>query len=323
MHIMVTGGAGYIGSHTVEKLLRAGFEVVVYDNLSSGFVDAVPQGATLVVGDMLDARKLEETMRASNVGTIVHFASKLIVPESMIEPAIYYETNVIGMLQLLKAARNCGVDKIIFSSTAAVYGNGSGEEKINEGAETRPLNPYGRSKRVCEQILQDYSAAYGVESVCLRYFNVAGASLDISNGQRTANATHLIKVSAEAAVGKRKSLGIFGSDYATPDGTCVRDYIHVEDLADIHVLALKHLERHKKSLILNCGYGQGFSVLDVIRTFQKFSSEFQVHELPRRAGDAARLVADNSLVMKTLNWVPTRNNLEVICRSAFEWERSR
>jgi UDP-glucose 4-epimerase len=323
MNVLVTGGAGYIGSHTAQKLLDAGHEVVVYDNLSTGFRNAVPLRAKFIEGDILDTFKLETILRALGIQAVIHFAAKLIVPESLSRPLEYYENNTMGVLSLAKACVTSKVKKIVFSSTAAVYGNFNAAELVSEDALAEPLNPYGWSKLKSEYLLRDCQNAYGLDAVCLRYFNVAGAAVDGGNGQRTLAATHLIKVASEAACGLRSEVGIYGRDYPTKDGTGVRDYIHVEDLADLHVLALDYLKIGGKFQIFNCGYGQGYSVLDVLQTMQKISGVcFKTKDLPRRVGDACSLVADNSKVKKYFSWSPKRNNLSLICESAFNWEQS-
>jgi len=322
MRVLVTGGAGYIGSHTVQKLLNAGYSVVVYDNISTGFTEAVPKGAELIVGNVLDRVRLFQVLKEKNISAVIHFAAKLIVPESVEKPLDYYENNTVGLWTLARVCVDAGVNKVIFSSTAAVYGDSGGDGLITESLPTVPLNPYGQSKLMSEHILRDLDVAHGLKSVALRYFNVAGAALDGTNGQRTKNATHLIKVASEAACGVRDSVGIFGEDYPTPDGTCLRDYIHVEDLADLHVLALKHLEAGGASQALNCGYGRGFSVKEVLDTVKKVSGiQFKTEAKPRRAGDAASLVADSTKIKKLFSWEPKHNDLELICLSAYNWEK--
>lgn len=324
MKVLVTGGAGYIGSHAIIALLKQGHDIVIYDNLSTGYREALHPQAKFIFGDVRDSLMLARVMKDQKVEAIVHFAAKLVVPESVEKPLEYYENNTGGVLALAQAARQNDIDKIVFSSTAAVYGDANKESLVTEESAIAPLNPYGSSKYMSERILQDFGAAYSLRSVCLRYFNVAGAALDGSNGQRTLQATHLVKVASEAACGKREGLKIFGTDYPTADGTCVRDYIHVEDLADIHALALGYLAAGGKNQILNCGYGRGFSVHEVVQTMKKVSGvDFPVEMVPRRAGDAARLVADSSKLRELLHWQPRHADLELICRTAYDWEKSR
>ncbi len=322
MRILVTGGAGYIGSHTVSQLLLVGHEVVVYDNLSTGFREALPPGVDFVFGDVRDKLMLSRIMKDKSIEGVVHFAAKLIVPESISRPIDYYENNTLGVVALSQACVENKVKYVVFSSTAAIYGDVNPEDApLSEKADKLPLNPYGSSKMMSEQILLDCEKPYGLKTVCLRYFNVAGASLDGTNGQRTRNATHLIKVASEAACGKRASLSLFGTDYPTKDGTCVRDYIHVEDLAELHVLALSYLLNGGNAEVFNCGYGHGFSVKEVIATVKKVSGvDFPVEEVGRRQGDAASLVADSANAKKALGWSPKRDSLEVICRTAYQWE---
>ncbi len=322
MRILVTGGAGYIGSQTAQKLIEAGHDVVVYDNLSTGFKNAIPEKADFIFGDVRDRLMLSRIIKDKAIEAVVHFAAKLIVPESIEKPTEYYENNTLGVVALTQACIENNVKKIVFSSTAAVYGNANqGKQVISEDSKTEPLNPYGSSKLMAEQILFDCEKPYGIKTACLRYFNVAGAALDGKNGQRTKNATHLIKVASESACGKRSVLDLFGTDYPTQDGTCVRDYIHVEDLADLHVHALDYLAQGGSSEVFNCGYGHGFSVREVIQAVKKVSGvDFEVQEKPRRPGDAASLVADASKIKKVFGWSPTRNSIELICQSAYQWE---
>lgn len=321
--VLVTGGAGYIGSHVTKKLLAQGFEVVVYDNLTTGFREAVPAGALFVQGDVRNYRLLSETMQIYKIEAVVHFAAKLLVGESVIDPYSYYDNNVGGSLTLAAVCRDNGVKKIVFSSTAAVYGdaNASTGGFVNEDANTEPLNPYGQTKLMVEKIFKDGHIAHGLNYMILRYFNVAGAALDGSNGQRTKIPTHLIKIAAQVALCERPSLQIYGTDYDTHDGTCIRDYIHVEDLADLHVLALQHMNSGDGPEVINCGYGRGFSVFDVVNTIKKVSAhDFDLILSGRRPGDAAILVADSTKAKKILDWKPKRNDLELICKSAVEWE---
>ena len=321
MRVLVTGGAGYIGSVTTASLLERGHEVVVYDNLSTGFKEAVPSKAKLIVGDIRDSAKLNEVFKSEKIDAVIHFAAKLIVPESVERPLDYYDVNVHGGVTLLQACVTNNVNRFVFSSTAAVYGNPK-NTPVMESEPTAPLNPYGASKRMMEMILADTAIATPLRYIVLRYFNVAGAKEDLSVGQRTKGATHLVKVAAEVACGKREKIYVFGNDYPTKDGTGVRDYIHVEDLADAHALALEHLNAHQENLVLNCGYGKGFSVKEVLSVMEKVAGKkLPVTTGPRRAGDAAEVVADSSRLKKMLSWTPRYDNLELICKTAFEWEK--
>lgn len=320
MKVLVTGGAGYIGSITSRRLLAANHEVIVYDNLSTGFREAIPSNAKFVFGDIRDGALVGRVIKDEKISAIIHFAAKLIVPESVAKPLEYYETNVLGGLRVIEAARMNGVKAFIFSSTAAVYGNPA-MSPVTEMSALSPLNPYGASKAMIEKVLTE--AGEILPSVSLRYFNVAGASSDLQAGQRTKSATHLVKVAAEVACGKRESMAIFGTDYPTADGTGVRDYIHVEDLAEAHLLALNYLIDGGKSLILNCGYGRGFSVREVISAMEKVSGKkIQIIEQQRRAGDAAEIVASPKKIHDVFRWTPKWDNLEEICRMAYNFERS-
>lgn len=323
MKILVTGGAGYIGSHTTNQLLKSGHQVVVYDNLFTGFREAVPAGAEFVLGDVRDSEKLAQTMATFGIEAVVHFAAMLNVAESVLEPIQYYENNTLGVLSLVKACQKSDVKKIVFSSTAAVYGDESDGSLIGEESTLKPLNPYGWSKLMSEEVLRDCEKAYGIHTAIFRYFNVAGASNDGKNGQRTKNAYHLIHIAAQAASGKREKMAIFGQDYATEDGTCVRDYIHVEDLADLHVLGLEYLNSGGKTDVFNCGYGHGYSVREVIQTVKKVTgAAFEVEEKGRRAGDPATLVASSKKASKVLGWKPKFDSLDLICSSAVNWEKT-
>jgi len=327
--ILVTGGAGYIGSHTTRQLVRAGYEVMVVDNLYSGHPWAVDPGARLYRLDAGDAGAVGELLRAEGpVAAVIHFAGHIVVPESVADPIKYYRNNPIASTHLIEACRAHGVERFLFSSSAAVYGQPE-RVPITEDSATLPINPYGRSKLITEWTLADvaHSAAAGAQAgpfeyLALRYFNVAGAALDAALGQATPEATHLIKVACEAACGKREGVRIFGTDYATPDGTCIRDYIHVEDLAAAHVLGLRYLLDGGTSTVLNCGYGRGFSVREVLDTVRQVSGvAFPVEEAGRRAGDPAELVADNGRIKQVLQWAPRHDDLERICATACAWER--
>lgn len=321
MAILVTGGAGYIGGHMVLALLDAGEQVVVLDDLSTGFAWAVPSAATLVVGDISDEAKLRAIAAAHSIDAIAHFAAKIVVPESVSDPLGYYLNNTVKARALLEFAVRNGIGKFIFSSTAAVYG----EPAINpifEEASAAPINPYGRSKLMVEWILDDAARAHGLSYVALRYFNVAGADPKGRLGQSSPNATHLIKVAVQAALGMRPGLEIFGTDYATEDGTCVRDYIHVTDLIAAHLLALKHLRAGGESLVLNCGYGHGHSVREVVDVVKNVSGvDFDTRLSPRRPGDPAALVAGADRVRAKLGWTPQHDDLREIVNQAYEWER--
>lgn len=318
--ILVIGGAGYIGSHMVKLLLRSGYRVTVLDDLSGGFRDAVPQGL-LVEGSIADAALLQRLFAQQHFAAVMHFASFIQVGESMTDPAKYYANNVAATLVLLAAMRKAGVDKFIFSSTAAIYGDPE-YSPIDEQHPKRPINPYGRSKWMMEQVLDDYGSAYGFKSVCLRYFNAAGADPEGELGERHQPETHLIPLILQAASGRRAAISVFGSDYDTPDGTCIRDYIHVSDLCDAHLLALRHLLDGKPSLRLNLGNGQGFSVTEVIAAVRRVTGrDFSVKQEPRRAGDPPRLVADAREARAVLGWQPRHADLDCIIRDAWQWEQ--
>ena len=322
MNVLVTGGAGYIGSHTVRKLIAAGHTPVVYDSLATGFREAVPTGVKLIVGDVRDSELLTKSLREHQIQAVIHFAAKLIVPESVEKPLEYYENNVFGTLKTLEACGQAGVRKFIFSSTAAVYGNPA-KVPVTETSQTGPLNPYGTSKLMSEQIIADFAKTRPFGYVILRYFNVAGAAVEGGNGQRTKNATHLLKVVSEVACGKRTHIEIFGTDYPTADGTGVRDYIHVDDLAVAHVQALEHLEKGSSSEIFNVGYGRGYSVREVLDTMKQVAhKDLNIKESPRRAGDAATIVADSTKIQNVLGWKPQHADLELICKTAYDWEKT-
>ncbi|KAA2235472.1 UDP-glucose 4-epimerase GalE [Salinarimonas soli] len=322
MAVLVTGGAGYIGSHMVLELLDAGESVVVLDDLSTGFRRAVPAQAQFVQGDMGDGALVARTIAEHGIDAIAHFAARIVVPESVSDPLGYYLNNTVKSRALLEAAVKGGVRHVIFSSTAAVYGEPS-VNPVPEDLPLEPINPYGRSKMMTEWMLQDSARAYGLTYVALRYFNVAGADPKGRSGQSTPQATHLIKVACQAALGQRPYLDVFGTDYPTKDGSCVRDYIQVSDLARAHVLALDHLRKGGDSLTLNCGYGQGYSVLEVIDVVKRVSGvDFEVRLCPRRPGDPAALIAGADRVREVLGWQPRYQNLERIVEQALAWERS-
>jgi UDP-glucose 4-epimerase len=320
--VLVTGGAGYIGSHTSLALTSAGYEVVVYDNLSTGRRGAVLPPARLVVGDLKDKDKLDNLMREEKFQAIIHFAASIVVPESVENPLKYYLNNTSNTTLLINLAIKNNVPYFVFSSTAAVYGMPE-VVPVNEQSQVAPINPYGRSKVMSEWVIQDANFAHpDFNFIILRYFNVAGADPLGRIGQSTPNATHLIKVACQTALGLREHLCIFGTDYPTPDGTGVRDYIHVVDLADVHVLALRHLKQGNPSGIYNCGYGHGYSVREIIDAVKKVSGvDFKVVETDRRPGDPAQLIADPAKLMKEMNWQPEYDDIEEIVRTAYEWER--
>ena len=321
MAILVTGGAGYIGGHMVLALVDAGEEVVVLDDLSTGFSWAVPKPATLVIGDMGDKAALARLFASHKIDAIAHFAAKIVVPDSVADPLLYYLNNTAKARNLIEAATAAGIRNFIFSSTAAVYGEPS-VNPITEANAPSPINPYGRSKLMVEWMLEDVAKAKDFSYVALRYFNVAGADPAGRLGQSTPNATHLIKVAVQAALGQRQGMDVFGTDYPTPDGTCVRDYIQVSDLIAAHLLALAHLRKGGKSLVLNCGYGRGHSVKEVIEVVKRVSgTDFDVRLAGRRAGDPAMLVAGADRIRNLLNWQPRHDNLAEIVRQAYEWER--
>jgi UDP-glucose 4-epimerase len=318
--VLVTGGAGYIGSHTVLQLVARGERVLVLDNLSTGFRRAV-RDVPLVVGDVGDRPLVDKLLAEHQVDTIIHFAAAVIVPESVSNPLKYYGNNTCATRSLLDAAASAGVKHVVFSSTAAVYGmptNGV----ASEDTPTAPINPYGTSKLMSEWMLRDLSAATPLRHVVLRYFNVAGSDPEGRIGQSTAKATLLIKVAAEHVVGKRSHLSVFGTDFPTPDGTGVRDYIHVADLASAHLNALDYLRAGNPSLTANVGYGQGYSVREVLSSVERLSgTKLTVREEPRRAGDPPSLIARADRVRELLKWTPRHNQLDTIVRTSLDWER--
>ena len=321
--ILVTGGAGYIGSHTVHQLLEQGEKVIVLDNLCSGFRWAVPAGVEFIEGSCGDRELVESLLKKYQIQSIVHFAASLSVEESVYNPGKYYFNNVVNSLNLIDVAVKNHVKHFIFSSTSAVYGDVK-VFPIREDSEVKPTSPYGQTKLVIEGILQDYHKAHpDFRFVILRYFNVAGAKMTGGLGQATKNAFQLVKLASEVATGKRAELKLFGTDYPTPDGTCVRDYIHVDDLAEAHILSLKYLNQGGTSQIMNCGYGKGLSVRDIIQTMKEVSGvDFKVVEAPRRAGDPATIYADNTRITEALNWKPKYQDVRVICRTSYEWEKT-
>ncbi len=320
MAVLVTGGAGFIGSHMVLALLDAGERVVVLDNLSTGFRWAVPPAATLVVGDVGDQDLVRTVIRKYGVKAIVHFAGSIVVPESVADPLGYYNNNTVKSRALMEAAVATGIRHFIFSSTAAVYGNPL-ENPVSETATPAPMSPYGWSKLMTEVMLADAARAHDFRYVALRYFNVAGADPQGRSGQSTPRATHLIKVACETALGQRGHMDVFGTDYPTHDGTCVRDYIHVSDLIRAHVAALDYLRSGGKSDVFNCGYSKGFSVLEVIDAVKRVSGvNFDVRLSPRRAGDPAAIVAGSQKIRDSLGWQPRNDDLDQIVGHALAWE---
>ncbi|MFO1147053.1 MAG: UDP-glucose 4-epimerase GalE [Alsobacter sp.] len=321
MTVLVTGGAGYIGSHMVLELVDRGEHVVVLDNLSTGFASSIPTTVPLVVGDMGDEALVASVIAEHRVDALAHFAAKIVVPESVAEPLDYYLNNTSKSRSLIAAALGAGVKTIIFSSTAAVYGNAE-VQPVTEDSPTDPVSPYGRSKLMTEWILEDTARATDLRYAALRYFNVAGADPKGRAGQSTPRATHLIKVACQAALGQRPFLEVFGTDFPTPDGSCLRDYIHVTDLARAHGLALDYLRGGGDSVTLNCAYGQGFSVLEVVSAVKRVSGvDFEVRIAPRRAGDPASIVATGKKIRSTLGWTPELDDLETIIRHALAWEK--
>jgi len=321
MTVLVTGGAGYIGSHTVLALSDRGEDVVVLDNLSTGFRSVIPEGVELVVGDIDDRALVDSVMDRYEVDAVIHFAGSIVVPDSVTDPLGYYLNNTVKTRELLAAAVAHAVPRFIFSSTAAVYGTPE-IVPVTEDTVLAPISPYGSSKLMTEWMLRDTAAAHPLNYVALRYFNVAGADPQGRAGQSTARATHLIKVAVEAATGARDHVSIFGTDYDTPDGTGVRDYIHVSDLAAAHLAALDHLRAGEPGGVFNCGYGHGASVRQVLDTVQRVSGQrIDVREEARRAGDPASLVSDPSLLRQTLDWTPQLDDLAVIVEHALRWEQ--
>jgi UDP-glucose 4-epimerase len=321
MSVLVTGGAGYIGSHMVLALLDAGEDVVVLDNLSTGFRRAVPANAEFVAGDAGDRDLLLRLFLTHRIDAVIHFAGSVVVPESIVDPLRYYGNNTCVSRNLIAATVEAKVPHFIFSSTAAVYGMPE-KNPVTEDGRLAPISPYGTSKLMTELMLRDTAAAYDLRYVALRYFNVAGADPEGRSGQSTARATHLVKVACETALGERPCLEVFGTDYPTPDGTCIRDYIHVSDLARAHLDALRYLRAGGKSQVLNCGYGTGFSVLEVIAAVKRVSqTDVPVRLGPRRAGDPAALVAQSKRIGEVFGWKPELNRLDTIVGHALLWEK--
>jgi UDP-glucose 4-epimerase len=320
MGVLVTGGAGYIGSHMVLALLDAGEHVVVLDNLSTGFRRAIPANAEFVAGDAGDRDLLLRLFLTRRIDAVIHFAGSVVVPESVVDPLRYYRNNTCVSRTLIAASVEAGIPHFIFSSTAAVYGMPE-NNPVAEDAGLHPISPYGTSKLMTELMLRDTASAHALRYVALRYFNVAGADPQGRRGQSTAHATHLVKVACETALGERSCLEVFGTDYPTQDGTCIRDYIHVSDLARAHLDALRYLRGGGTSQVLNCGYGTGFSVLEVIASVKRVSQrDFPVVMGPRRAGDPAALVAQSDRIGEVFGWKPELNRLDTIIGHALAWE---
>ncbi len=320
MKVLVTGGAGYIGSHVTRQLRERGVEVVVYDNLCTGHAWAVLD-APLIIGDLSDRRLLHQVMADHHFDAVLHFAAHIVVPESVEDPLKYYTNNTVNTCGLLDACRRQAIQRVVFSSTAAVYGIPD-RIPVAETAPLAPINPYGASKMMSERMLFDVGAASDLRYVCLRYFNVAGADPQARLGQASAEATHLIKVAAQVATGQRAGMQIFGDDYPTVDGTCVRDYIHIEDLALAHVRALDYLMAGEPSAVLNCGYGVGYSVREVIDAMSRqLGTTLPTTVGPRRPGDPPALVADSGKIRGLLGWQPSYQDLDIIIRDALNWER--
>ena len=320
MTVLVTGGAGYIGSQMVLALVEAGESVVVIDNLSTGFSTYLPEGVPLFIGDAGDENLVEGVIEQHNVDSIIHFAGSVVVPDSMRDPLGYYRNNTFTTRNLLNAAVKSGIGRFIFSSTAAVYGNPD-QVPVPETAPTRPLSPYGFSKLMSEIMLHDVAEAHGMKYAVLRYFNVAGADPLARVGLAAAGATHLLKIAVEAATGQRAKIDVFGTDYPTPDGSCIRDFIHVSDLADAHRAALSYLRCGGNSATLNCGYGRGYSVLETIEAVRRISGRnFAVQYAARRPGDIVTMVADASRLRTLFDWTPRYDDLDTIATHALAWE---
>jgi UDP-glucose 4-epimerase len=321
MTVLVTGGAGYIGSHMVYALVAAGERAVVLDNLSTGFDWAIAEGVPLIQGETGDQALVARIIKEHAVESIIHFAASIVVPDSVAEPLRYYKNNTVNSRALIECAVQGGVQHFIFSSTAAVYGNPA-RMPVTEDDLTAPMSPYGSSKLMTEIMLRDAGLAHGLKHVILRYFNVAGADPQLRTGQSTKGATHLIKVAVETALGRRSKMDVFGTDYPTSDGTCVRDYIHVADLAQAHLDALRYLRAGGSSVTANCGYGRGYSVREVIDTVKRVSGvDFQVDISDPRAGDPAQIVASSERARAVLGWKPQRDDLTAIVGDALAWER--
>ena len=320
MKILITGGAGYIGSHVVKALGKLGHDLTILDNLSTGHKQAITFGE-LVLGDLSDEKLLDELFAAKNFDAVLHFAGSIVVPESVADPLKYYSNNTMNSLRLISACVKHKCHQFIFSSTAAVYGMTEGA--ASEETPKKPINPYGQSKLMTELMLTDTAASSPLRFVALRYFNVCGADPEGQIGQSFPGATHLIKVACETACGKRDHIKVFGTDYPTPDGTCIRDYIHVSDLADAHVKALEYLAKNGTSEIMNCGYGHGFSVKEVLNKVREVTGvNIKAEETPRRPGDPAIVMSKAEKISKVLGWKSKYDDLDLIIKSAYEWEKN-
>lgn len=323
MAVLVTGGAGYIGSHMAWALLDAGEDVVVIDRLSTGFRWAVPADARFYLGDVGDRTMLDRVFAENDIDAVMHFAGSIVVPQSVARPLEYYENNTGNTRTVAAAAIDAGIRNFVFSSTAAVYGDQADDSPVLESAVLNPKNPYGQSKLMSELMLRDAASAHDFRFVALRYFNVAGADPKGRTGLSTEGATHLIKIACEAALGHRASVDVYGTDYPTPDGTGIRDYIHVSDLVNAHLCALAYLRRGGEPLIANCGYGKGYSVLEVLQAVQRLGeNRFEIRYGARRPGDAASVVADSTLARSLLGWAPRHDDLDRIVETGLAWERS-
>lgn len=320
MSILITGGAGYIGSHVVSLLGEENPDIIILDNLSTGKKENILFGK-LILGDVGDQSLLDEIFTNYSIDSVIHFAGSIVVPESVENPMLYYQNNTINSYKLIQTCLRYGIKKFIFSSTAAVYGMPE-DGVASEDTATTPINPYGRSKLMTEWMLEDASRAHDFSYVALRYFNVAGASRSGKIGQSTPKATHLLKAASELATKKREQMSVFGTDYPTKDGTCIRDYIHVDDLARAHLDALNYLGKNRQSQILNCGYGRGFSVLEVLDAVERITSQkLNVKMDSRRAGDAVMLISNARKIKQILDWEPRFDDLTYIVKSAIEWEK--
>lgn len=321
MKILLTGGAGYIGSHVLKMLGEQGHDIVVVDDLSTGRKESILYGRHEQF-NISDLERLNSLMKKEGFEACLHFAGSIVVPESVQDPIKYYKNNTENSLNLIKLCHENKVNKFVFSSTAALYGDSAKDGLCTENSPLIPINPYGRSKLMTEMMLEDLAKVEEFNYVALRYFNVAGANVDLKVGQCTPNATHLIKIASECASGKRDKMSIFGDDYDTLDGTCIRDYIHVDDLAQAHIDALNFLNKENKSLVANCGYGHGYSVKEVIKAVKEVTGvDFKAEIVGRRDGDAAKLISKAEKIKSTLGWTPKYDDLKLIVKTAFEWEK--